>query len=919
VPAEVCRADSRPNILFCISDDQSWLHTGATGDPVVKTPAFDRIAREGILFTHAFCDAPSCGPSRSAILTGQHIWRLYDLRSEPGQIKNVASLPDYADTKRGLSERLERYTKETGDPRALGRDAPWDYYPYYGARRNKDWTVAARAPAEGPREPVDGVWRPVSSSQEKGLLAERVDVWRRGRLWHMLDAEDDYLLSGFEKKPGRHPWQGEHVGKWLHAATLAYEQTHDKKLLEALQKTVNRLIATQEPNGYLGTYAAETRFTSMPENVSISSIADDIAPTTKKPKGGGRRMSGWDTWTLRYNIYGLLTYERFHADPRVVEACRKMADLLIEVYGEGKYDLTKYGTRQGISATTLLESIVMLYERTQEKKYLDFAEHIVAMSENNPKLRLMGAMLNRDSVVYSGDGKAYQLMANLLGYLGLYKNTGDERYLKTVQNAWDDIQAYHLDVTGGPWGRHMTYNGNRECFALPRDYDPAAVDIETCSTTTWVQLNLHLLELTGQARYAAEAERAVLNAILAAQHENGLDWCYYYRTNQSRRPYEIAIKCCSSSGPRALEMFTRYLVGEVEGGVSLTSLVPYSVVLPDSLGGAKIRVIGNYPIDPNVKIRIDESSGQEFAVEFRDPADSQLKSARINGQKIALSKNDRGYYRLERAWKTDDEIAIEYEYLLSSHVVTLKDDPAWVAFTYGPWALAQTMDEGVAAVEPFIGKDVRSTAASEWLEPLTPHKNAAPRFRIKNSEIELGPFYFAGSRTTGPRTYFRLVPPEEMPEAPRRRTKSAANIDISKAVAELASGWSVSNCGDAMKPGLHASFRGKSKVLVTHPKDQNTPCTLTKTVDIPAGKTTVLTVVVSHHQRGDWLLALKVDGQQKHDTKTVSAKTCPDDWCRVEFDLSESAGQTVRLELLNQATGWSFEAGYWDEIAIESK
>ena len=65
-----------PNILFCISDDQSWLHTGAMGDPIVHTPAFDRIAREGILFTHAFCDAPSCGPSRSAILTGQHIWRL---------------------------------------------------------------------------------------------------------------------------------------------------------------------------------------------------------------------------------------------------------------------------------------------------------------------------------------------------------------------------------------------------------------------------------------------------------------------------------------------------------------------------------------------------------------------------------------------------------------------------------------------------------------------------------------------------------------------------------------------------------------------------------------------------------------------------------------------------------------------------
>lgn len=68
--------NKKPNILFCISDDQSWLHAGAMGDPVVKTPAFDRVAREGILFTNAYCDAPSCAPSRGAILTGQHIWRL---------------------------------------------------------------------------------------------------------------------------------------------------------------------------------------------------------------------------------------------------------------------------------------------------------------------------------------------------------------------------------------------------------------------------------------------------------------------------------------------------------------------------------------------------------------------------------------------------------------------------------------------------------------------------------------------------------------------------------------------------------------------------------------------------------------------------------------------------------------------------
>ena len=66
----------RPNILFCIADDWGWPHAGAYDDPVVKTPAFDQIARNGVLFTNAYISAPSCTPSRNAILTGQYHWRL---------------------------------------------------------------------------------------------------------------------------------------------------------------------------------------------------------------------------------------------------------------------------------------------------------------------------------------------------------------------------------------------------------------------------------------------------------------------------------------------------------------------------------------------------------------------------------------------------------------------------------------------------------------------------------------------------------------------------------------------------------------------------------------------------------------------------------------------------------------------------
>ena len=62
----------RPNILLFLADDWSWPHAGAYGDVVVSTPTFDRLAGEGLLFTNAYCAAPSCTPSRAALLTGMY-------------------------------------------------------------------------------------------------------------------------------------------------------------------------------------------------------------------------------------------------------------------------------------------------------------------------------------------------------------------------------------------------------------------------------------------------------------------------------------------------------------------------------------------------------------------------------------------------------------------------------------------------------------------------------------------------------------------------------------------------------------------------------------------------------------------------------------------------------------------------------
>jgi len=74
--ASPATAQSRPNIVLAVADDWSFPHAGIHGDRTVSTPNFDRVAREGARFTHAFVASPSCTPSRAALLTGQAVHRL---------------------------------------------------------------------------------------------------------------------------------------------------------------------------------------------------------------------------------------------------------------------------------------------------------------------------------------------------------------------------------------------------------------------------------------------------------------------------------------------------------------------------------------------------------------------------------------------------------------------------------------------------------------------------------------------------------------------------------------------------------------------------------------------------------------------------------------------------------------------------
>lgn len=196
------------------------------------------------------------------------------------------------------------------------------------------------------------------------------------------------------------------------------------------------------------------------------------------------------------------------------------------------------------------------------------------------------------------------------------------------------------------------------------------------------------------------------------------------------------------------------------------------------------------------------------------------------------------------------------------------------------------------AVERTGGRVERDAAGEEVLViPVQP-----PRLAPLEQCWEPGPA--AGSRYTE----------EEMEQI----TMGSVDKQLQDAVDEVLPGWKISRCGSDMDPGKREEYRGRANVLMTHPLNQEVACVLSRTLEVPRSNNT-LRIVVTHDERGDWLLIAKANGKLLAEKK-IDATAAPQGWTQVDLDLSPWAGKTVELELLNQADGWSYEAAYWAEI-----
>lgn len=497
---------------------------------------------------------------------------------------------------------------------------------------------------------------PFSNQQLNGYLGTRLNQNLKERL---LKVDEAGIINGYLQRPGNHPWIGEHVGKYLEAACNVWKNTHDERIKKQMDRMMFELIHSQLDNGYLGTYVPSEYWTS------------------------------WDVWSHKYNLYGLLAYYTTTGYQPALEACKRMGDLLCSTFGNGpgQRDIILAGEHMGMAATSVLDPMVELYKYTGDKKYLDFCYYILDAWEHANGPKIISALLSTGKVTKVGNGKAYEMLSNLVGLTKLYRVTGDEKLLKPVLIAWQDIVANRLYITGT--------TSSMEYFQDDDVLPAAAKDHigEGCVTVTWIQLNQSLLSITGDVKYLEEIEKSIYNHLLAA--ENPQTGCVsYYTPLMDKKPYSCDITCCTSSVPRGIALIPYFTFGKVNNIPTLmlyeNALYKETVATADKKNiDVSLKVETSFPEHGNVLIFVNTSADAAFPIALRVPSWCENFIAKVGDEEFKSVSNQ--YLTIDRVWKAGDKIKISFDIPLKE-LSGGKSYPDQIAFKRGPQVLAYDSD-----------------------------------------------------------------------------------------------------------------------------------------------------------------------------------------------------------------------------------
>lgn len=453
--------------------------------------------------------------------------------------------------------------------------------------------------------------------QLQGLIGSRIHLTINRNLF-FLNFDCDFLKP-FREKNEIGTYVG--LGKTLDGLVRFNYYFPSPRLSELQKKCFDILIKSQLEDGYIGMYLPEARYSKL-----------------------------WDLHEVSYLILSIVSNYMFNGDQCLLNAAIKAADdILNNLTAEVITEL--YHTKSDSTAVCIElcslgfeRAFLELFKATGNKKYLD-AVGTFGLNEWNRDI----VLTRKDGV----EGHAYAYLYRCLTQLELYELTGNKRLLQQTERVMDFLlHEGGMVVTGAC--------GVDECW----HNDQAGIgDMgETCATAYYLRVLAKLLQIYGDCKYGDVMERVIYNALFAAQSPDGRQLRYYSPFEGDRTYWPLDTYCCPNNYRRIIAELPEMIYFCSIDGV-LINLYNESEISFKLTTGEKITIkqITAYPEQEKVTIRLIQEKATSFVLYLRIPKWSNNFVIKYNGEPTDNYSYKKGMVAIDKIWRPEDEIAINFD------------------------------------------------------------------------------------------------------------------------------------------------------------------------------------------------------------------------------------------------------------------
>ncbi|MDR1783403.1 MAG: glycoside hydrolase family 127 protein [Dysgonamonadaceae bacterium] len=460
---------------------------------------------------------------------------------------------------------------------------------------------------------------------------------------------DDYEVKGYS-------FDDTDVYKTIEGASYLMQTYPDKKLDKYIDSVLKIVAAAQEPDGYL--YTARTMNPKHPHEWAGNSRWEKVEDLSH------------EFYNLGHLLEAAVAHYQATGKRNFLDIAIKYADCVEREIGDAPGKLVRVPGHQIAEM-----GLAKLYTITGDQKYLNLAKFFLdkrgKTSRRDEYSQAHKPILEQDEAV----GHAVRAAYMYSGIADVAALTGDTAYIHAIDRIWENVVSKKLYITGG-----IGSTSSGEAFGHDYHLPNMSAYCETCAAIGNVYWNYRLFLLHGESKYYDVLERTLYNGLLSGVSLDGGGFFYpnpLESAGQHQRQAWFGCACCPSNICRFIPSVPGYVYAIDKSDVYVNLFMGNTSEI--KVNGKKVTLTQttDYPWDGNVKIDVNPSGKQTFALKIRIPGwvrdeavpgdlyrfdddNSLTYNVKVNGEDVK-SVLEKGYFTVNRTWEKGDKVELQLD------------------------------------------------------------------------------------------------------------------------------------------------------------------------------------------------------------------------------------------------------------------